>query len=196
MIPPTTQAIIFDCDGTLADTMPAHYEAWVATLARYGFVLDEDRFYSLGGWPTEKIIDLLADEAGRTVEALVIANEKEAAFQERMHLIEAIEPVAEVVRQHHGKLPLAVATGAFRSIAEATLEQIGLHEKFHTIVSCEDVKRHKPEPDVFLEAARRLGVDPKHCVVFEDTDPGVQAAQAAGMHCIDVRTLYTPRRVT
>jgi beta-phosphoglucomutase family hydrolase len=190
------KAIIFDCDGTLADTMPAHYEAWTTILARYELELDEDRFYSLGGWPTEKIVALLAKETGRALSIAAVAQEKEVAFQASLHHVQPIEKVVAVVREHHGKLPLAVATGAFRTIAEKTLTQIGLVGVFDTLVSCEDVTRHKPEPDVFLEAARRLGIAPADCLVYEDTDPGIEAARRAGMKAVDVRSFYTPRRVT
>jgi beta-phosphoglucomutase family hydrolase len=193
---PSFKAIIFDCDGTLADTMPAHYEAWTTVLTRHQFELDEDRFYSLGGWPTEKIVALLASEAGRTVDVVSMTHEKETIFQESIHLVQPIAQVVSVVREHHGKLPLAVATGAFRTIAEKTLTQIGLVGVFDTLVSCEDVTRHKPEPDVFLEAARRLGIAPADCLVYEDTDPGIEAARRAGMKAVDVRSFYTPRRVT
>ena len=190
------KAIIFDCDGTLADTMPVHFEAWSLVAQRYEFAFDEDRFYSLGGWPTEKIITLLAEEAGKTVDVLAVAHEKEAAYQERLQQVRPIESVVAVVREHHGKLPLAVATGAFRSICELTLAHIGLKGMFDTLVSCEDVTRHKPEPDVFLEAARRLNMSPRDCLVYEDTDPGVEAARRAGMKIVDVRSFFTPRRVT
>jgi HAD superfamily hydrolase (TIGR01509 family) len=101
-----------------------------------------------------------------------------------------------VVRQHHQRLPLAVATGATREVCLRILRAIGIHDCFQAIVSCEDVTRHKPAPDIFLEAARRLGVAPKECQVYEDTDPGVEAARRAGMQVVDVRTLHTPRRVT
>ena len=109
------KAIIFDCDGTLADTMPAHFEAWTTVLIRHGMRMEEDRFYSMGGWPTEKIISLLADENGLTVDVPAIAIEKESVFQETLHHVQPIEQVVSVVYEHYGKLPLAVATGAFRS---------------------------------------------------------------------------------
>jgi beta-phosphoglucomutase-like phosphatase (HAD superfamily) len=104
--------------------------------------------------------------------------------------------VVEVVRRERGRLPLAVATGAVRPICERILRQIGVPDLFDTIVSSEDVHRHKPAPDIFLEAARRLNVEPRHCRVYEDTDPGIAAAQSAGMDYVDVRNLHTPRRVT
>lgn len=190
------RGIIFDCDGTLADTMPIHYEAWRDTLSRYHLELSEDRFYALGGWPTRAIIQLLAQETGRTLDVDEIADFKETAFQDRLDEVEAIEPVVSVVREFRGKLPLAVATGAVRPILLRILNHIGLADAFQTSVCSEDVPRHKPHPDVFLEAARRLSVEPHYCRVYEDTDPGVEAARRAGMHYVDVRTFFTPRRVT
>jgi beta-phosphoglucomutase family hydrolase len=190
------KGIIFDCDGTLADTMPSHYEAWAATNLRHGLEMSEDRFYALGGWPTAKVAELLIREAGKTIDVAQVAHEKEAMFEEFIHLVRAIEPVADVVRQYRGKLPLAVATGATLDICQKVLKQTGLWDLFDAVVSCEDVPRHKPHPDIFLEAARRLGVEPQFCRVYEDTDPGVEAARRAGMDVVDVRTFYTPRRVT
>ncbi len=188
--------IIFDCDGTLADTMPSHYEAWMAILNRYQLQMSEDRFYALGGWPTMRVAELLISESGRTIDAERLSHEKESLFTEMLHLVRPIEPVVEVARQHRGKLPMAVATGAVRPICETILRQIGVPDLFDTIVSSEDVARHKPAPDVFLEAARRLNVEPRRCRVYEDTDPGIEAARQAGMEYIDVRDFYTPRRVT
>ncbi|HEX3725185.1 MAG TPA: beta-phosphoglucomutase family hydrolase [Pirellulales bacterium] len=188
--------IIFDCDGTLADTMPAHYEAWAAVLERYELAMSEDRFYELGGWPTLRVAELLARESGRTIDLQRLADEKESLFHESLHEVRPIEPVVRVVREFQGRLPLAVATGAVRSVCERILDHIGLAAVFETIVSSEDVEHHKPSPDIFLEAARRLGVAPARCRVYEDSDPGIEAARRAGMEYIDVRDFYTPRRVT
>jgi len=190
------RGIIFDLDGTLADTMPAHYEAWQAILRQYALDMSEDRFYALGGWPTKKVAELLIAEAGRAIDSERLSHEKESLFEESLHLVEPIGPVTDVVRQHHGRLKLAVATGATRPIAVRILRQIAMHECFDTIVSSEDVPRHKPEPDVFLEAARRIDVEPRFCLVYEDTNPGLEAARRAGMRHVDVRQFYTPRRVT
>ena len=190
-------AIIFDCDGTLADTMPVHYEAWQATLRRHPQLeLSEDRFYELGGWPTLKICELLKRETGLPFDPVALAREKEADFERRLDHVQAIEPVVAVVREQRGKLPLAVATGGTRQVCETILRHIGLTGWFNTLVCAEDVPRHKPDPDIFLEAARRLAVAPPHCRVYEDTDPGLEAARRAGMESIDVRTFYTPRRIT
>src|SRR6476620_4194883 len=124
------RGIIFDCDGTLADTMPSHYEAWITILHRYDLEMSEDRFYALGGWPTLRVAELLIAESGRAVDAEQLSREKESLFHESLHLVRPIEPVVEVVRRHRGRLPLAVATGAVRPICERILHQIGLPDWF------------------------------------------------------------------
>lgn len=183
------RGIIFDCDGTLVDSMPPHYVAWVATLKRYGLELSEERFYALGGWPTQRVAELVISESGKPLDAILISHEKEAAFRDAIHLVRPIEPVVSVVKEHWGKIPLAVATGGVRHICEQLLRQAELFEYFQAIVTCEEVRRHKPAPDVFLEAARRIQVEPRHCLVYEDTDPGIEAARSAGMSFVDVREL-------
>ncbi len=190
------RGIIFDLDGTLADTMPSHYEAWHIILERYGLEMSEDRFYALGGWPTKKVADLLIGEAGRDIDAMKLSIEKEALFAETLHLVRPVEPVTKVAQEHRGRLPLAVATGATSEICEQILDHLTIRDWFDAVVSADEVDHHKPNPDVFLEAARRLGVEPRFCLVYEDTDPGLEAARRAGMAHVDVRRFYTPRRVT
>ncbi|QEL20239.1 HAD family hydrolase [Limnoglobus roseus] len=188
---PGTQALIFDCDGTLADTMPIHFRAWTAMLTRHGIAFTEKRFYELGGMPTNRIIRLLSEETGvpvGDVEAMVLA--KEGHFLELLHEVTAVEAVLRIADAYRGKLPMAVASGGYRDVVRQTLDAIGVRDWFATIVCAEDTARHKPEPDVFLEAARRLGVEPTACVVFEDTDIGLEAARRAGMMSVDVRGWY------
>ena len=182
-------ALIFDCDGTLADTMPAHYIAWVTTLNRHGIEFPEDRFYALGGWKTQRIIELLGGEQGVTVDADAVAHEKEQAFYEHLHAVRPVEPVRLIAQAHRGRMPLAVATGSVRDSVERILRQIEMHDWFDAVVSADDVTGHKPEPDTYLEAARRLGVDPARCLAYEDADPGIESARAAGMNVVDVRDL-------
>jgi beta-phosphoglucomutase-like phosphatase (HAD superfamily) len=196
MIPDHVRALIFDCDGTLADTMPAHFRAWAAATAEYGLDFPEDRFYALGGMPSRRIVELLAREQGVVVDIDVVAAEKERLFLEWLPTVGPIGPVCEVARDRHGRMPMAVASGGYRKIVTATLRQLGIAELFLTVVTAEDTPRHKPDPDVFLEAARRIDADPAECLVFEDTDIGLEAARRAGMAMFDVRTVYTPRRVT
>jgi beta-phosphoglucomutase family hydrolase len=187
--PPTgTIALIFDCDGTLADTMPAHYKAWTAMLDKYGIPFPEPRFYAMGGMPTASIIRVLAKDAGvnvTDVEGMV--REKEQAFLGQLDAVKVIEPVLAIATAYRGKLPIAVASGGYRDTVTRTLERLSIRDWFDAMVVAEDTLRHKPEPDVFLEAAHRLGVAASGCVVFEDTDIGLEAAHRAGMKRVDVR---------
>jgi beta-phosphoglucomutase-like phosphatase (HAD superfamily) len=187
MSPP--EALIFDCDGTLADTMPAHYRAWVDVLATQDIPFPEPRFYALGGTPTREIVRILAADAGKTVDIPAVVRAKEEAFLVGIANVVPIEPIVAIARAARGKLPMAVASGGQRRIVERTLAQIGVLEWFGALVTAEDTVRHKPDPDLFLEAARRLGVPPEICTVYEDADLGVEAARRAGMKCVDVRVL-------
>ena len=189
-------AILFDCDGTLADTMPAHYRAWLHVTKHHGILFDEDRFYSLGGRPTRDILATLANEASIEIDLEHASEMKEAAFLEQVKYVKAIDPVIAALRRAHGHLPVAVVTGGYRDVCEKILLQIGIREFFDCIVASEDTNRHKPDPDPFLEAARRLGVAPEGCLVWEDSDLGIEAARQAGMSWIDVRSFHQPQRLT
>lgn len=195
--PAGTAALIFDCDGTLADTMPVHYQAWVKVLAGVGIPFGEARFYQLGGVPTAKIIRILSQETGvpltdQQIEGITVA--KEEHFLDMLDTVTVIEPVKVIAERHRGKLPMAVASGGYREVVARTVRFVGMADWFDAMVCAEDVTRHKPEPDVFLEAARRLNVaDPARCVVFEDTDIGLEAARRAGMTGVDVRNWIPPR---
>jgi beta-phosphoglucomutase-like phosphatase (HAD superfamily) len=182
-------ALIFDCDGTLADTMPAHYRAWLEILRPYGIPFPEDRFYSLGGMPTDKILEKLFAEADKVPDLALLTRRKEEAFVGQIAEIRPIEKVVAVARQGRGRVPMAVASGGHRALVEMTLRHIAILDWFPVIVAAEDTVKHKPEPDVFLEAARRLEVSPSVCTVYEDTDLGIEAARRAGMLWVDVRTM-------
>jgi HAD superfamily hydrolase (TIGR01509 family) len=187
--PGLPRGLIFDCDGTLADTMPAHYVAWTTMLTRHGIPFPETRFYELGGVPTAQIIRILSKEYGVPVRDVnVMVWEKEAAFLESIHAVRPLEKVVAVANAYRNKLPIAVASGGYRDTITRTLDALGIRDWFQAMVVAEDTARHKPEPDVFLEAARRLDVPPEFCVVFEDTDIGLLAAKRAGMASVDVRT--------
>jgi beta-phosphoglucomutase-like phosphatase (HAD superfamily) len=186
--PPGTRALIFDCDGTLADTMPIHFKAWTAMLGRHGFAFPEKRFYELGGVPTKQIIRILSEEQGVPIGDLdAMVREKEDLFLTMIDQIQPVPAVYDIGRDHRHVFPMAVASGGYRDVVERTLKFIGVNEWFQVVVCAEDTQRHKPEPDVFLEAARRMWVNPLACVVFEDTDIGLEAARRAGMHGVDVR---------
>ena len=187
---------IFDCDGTLTDSMPLHYIAWHKTMQRHGIHFSEDRFYELAGVPTDKIIQLLAAEQSVQVDPALASQEKEQVFLESIEQLSPIEPVVAKVKSVVTRYPVGVASGGTREAVLAQLRQIKLHDLFPVIVTAEDTERHKPEPDVFLEAARRMQVNPSACCVYEDSDLGIQAAEAAGMQWVDVRTFHSPRRIT
>lgn len=183
------QGIIFDCDGTLADTMPLHWRAWQVIAARHRFNLQEERFYALGGVPSRDILKMLSIEQGIPLDHLAVAREKEAEYLPLIAQVEPINTVVGIARENAGKIPLAVASGGTRRIIEQVLEHLGIRSLFEAIVTSEDVINQKPAPDIFLEAARRINVAPKFCRAFEDTDLGMQAIRAAGMEAIDVREL-------
>lgn len=182
------QALIFDCDGTLAHTMPVHWEAWQEVTQRHGLYFPEDRFYSLGGVPTRDIVRMLAAEQGRAdIDPLGFAKEKEEAYFARFHRIGPVPEVVSIAAENRGRLPMAVASGGSRHAIHRVLLHLGILEWFQAVVTNEDVVNQKPAPDIFLEAARRLGVPPEMCRAYEDTDLGMQAIRAAGMDAIDIR---------
>lgn len=182
------QALIFDCDGTLAHTMPLHWQAWREVTTRYGLLFPEDQFYSLGGVPTRDIVRQLAREQGRPdIDPLAFAHEKESAYFNHLHLVGPVEEVVSVARAHRGVLPMAVASGGSKGAITRVLSHLGILDWFQAVVTNEDVVHQKPAPDIFLEAARRLGVAPQRCRAYEDTDLGMQAIRSAGMDAVDVR---------
>ena len=189
-------ALLFDCDGTLADTMPAHYRAWLCVTDHHGLTFDEDRFYSMGGRPTRDIVATLAREAGLEIDIYAAAEMKEAAFLAEVGFVEPVDPVIEVIHRCRGRVPMAVVTGGYRHVCRQILQQLGIEDCFDLIVASEDTAKHKPYPDPYLEAARQLGVMPQGCVVWEDSDLGIEAARRAGMQWVDVRAFHQPARVT
>jgi HAD superfamily hydrolase (TIGR01509 family) len=177
-------AYIFDCDGTLADTMPTHYKAWLGALGKFAGSFPEAMFYELGGTPTARIVEILNERHGHSLPVDETVAHKEALFLEMSHEVAAIEPVVALARKYHGQKPLAVASGGHRRIVMNTLRALGIVELFQAIVCSEDYQRGKPSPDPFLEAALRLDVAPERCLVFEDTATGIAAATAAGMQSV------------
>jgi len=189
------KGIIFDCDGTLADTMPLHWRAWQAITARHRIEFPEDRFYALGGVPSRDILKMLSLEQGVPLDHLEVAREKETEYLPLISQVEPINAVVGIARENYGKIPLAVASGGTKSIIELVLEHLGIRQLFTAIVTSEDVVNQKPAPDIFLEAARRIGVRPEFCRAYEDTDLGMQAIRAAGMEAVDVRTMVLGEKV-
>lgn len=189
-IPAHVRGLVFDCDGTIADSMPLHYEAWVAALNEHRVEFSEAMFYELAGVPTARIIEILNERHGHAMPVQQTADFKESLYQQLIPHVVPIEPVVALVQQYAGRLPMAVATGGTQAIVRKTLGLLGLIEYFQAIVTADDVKHGKPAPDIFLESARRLGVPPESCYAFEDADLGLQAARAAGMTAIDIRPMH------
>lgn len=181
--------LIFDMDGTLADTMPTHLIAWSQSMAEHDLVLSEDRFYALGGVPANKIIAMLAKEQGKVVDPDAIADAKEALFLELLKDVEPVVPVKAIADFHREYIPMAVATGSPKWVAERILKALGIRDWFGAVVGAECVPNSKPAPDVYLKAAELIGVDPKRCHAFEDTQLGIEAARNAGMAVVDIHTL-------
>lgn len=189
VVPEHIRGLVFDCDGTIAHTMPLHYQAWTRALGEHGVDFPEALFYEFGGMPTDVIIQTLNERHGYTMPVMETAHRKEDLFEAMIPQVTPIEPVVRLIRANIGRLPMAVATGGWRRIAEKTLAAMDVLQHLQAIVCAEDVRHGKPAPDIFLEAARRIGIDAKDCMAFEDANLGVQSATAAGMLVFDVRTL-------
>jgi beta-phosphoglucomutase family hydrolase len=181
--------LIFDMDGTLADTMPTHFVAWSRSMREHGIEFSEERFYALGGVPAPVIINMLAAEQGKTVDAHTVAEAKEALFLDLLGEVQPIMPVRAIAEFHREHIPMAVATGSPRWVAEKILKTLGIRDWFGAVVGAEDVENPKPAPDTYLKAAELIGVDPRRCHAFEDTALGMEAARNAGMVVVDINTL-------
>lgn len=195
-IAPHVQGLLFDCDGTLVDSMPLHMEAWSHAFTRAGHDCPLAFIDRLKGMDEEAIVALYNDRHGAFLDPATLVGEKHRYFFERLHQIHIIEPVVRLVREHAGRLPLAVVSGGRRRTVEAELEATGLISFFPVRLTADDGLPPKPAPDLFLEAARRIGVAPSACHVFEDGDLGLEAAQKAGMTATDVRPLLVSIDVT
>lgn len=190
------RAYLFDCDGTIADSMPLHYKAWKKALAEYGCTYDEDLFYSWGGKPVRKIIADLNEMQGLNMPVDTLAERKEGYYHAQLHELQSIPEVVEHIEAQHGRIPFAVVSGSRRASVIGSLTALNLLDKFDVLVCAEDYKHGKPAPDGFLLAAQKLGVPPEHCLVFEDTDLGIQAATAAGMKSVLVAQKRNPQQPT
>ncbi|ALR17883.1 beta-phosphoglucomutase family hydrolase [Vibrio natriegens] len=180
------QGFIFDMDGTLLDTMPAHLAAWQATADRFEFPFCQDWFHSLGGMPSFKIVIELNNRHGLSLDPKQVSKFKMETFA-AMELHGEIIPCTNVVlEEYRGFKKIAVGTGSQRDSAMRLLSHAGLLDKLDTVVTATDVENHKPFPDTFLMAAEQLGLDASGCLVFEDTELGKRAAHAAGMDCVMV----------
>lgn len=177
-------AFIFDCDGTLADTMGLHYQAWLEEVRSRGGEFPEDLFYSLGGVPAPGVVEFLNHRYHLSMPVEETAARKEARFEHLIPQVKPIQPVVDFMLSKSGRYPLAVGSGGMQPLVVATLEALGIRQHFQAIVTYEDVTHPKPAPDTYLLAAQLLGVTPARCLVFEDTPLGLQCAKNAGMQCV------------
>jgi len=180
------RAYLFDCDGTIADSMPLHYVAWKSALGEWQCEFEEELFYSWGGKPASEIISELNELQGLKMPVEAVAERKERLYFEMLPQLKVVPEVLEHIEDQEGRIPYAVVSGSRRDSVTASLSVLGLLDKFETIVSAGDYAKSKPHPEPFLLAAARLGVAPEDCLVFEDTEMGIQAATAAGMASVRV----------
>ena len=189
-LPCNYKALIFDLDGTLANTMPVHYKACQIVCNKYGFNFPEDFFYDQAGKPTLEVFKLLIKKLDKNLDATALATEKETVFLSLIHEVEPLSLITDVAVLNKGKVPMAIGSGSQRKSVDLTLEAIGMSNYFDVVVSCDDVNKFKPHPETFLKAAAQMNVSPKDCIVFEDGDLGIEAAKTAGMVVIDIRQFY------
>lgn len=180
------EAFLFDFDGTVADTMPVHLNAWNKALAVHGLTLSSQQHMEWAGRPTREILKLLSEKHGILLPVEEFLKEKEVHYMGSLADVKGIVPVVDLIRASHGKIPMAVVSGSRRKPIETTLTQLKMNQFFELLVGAEDYIHGKPAPDCFLQAANLLKVRPEDCLVFEDAELGIQAAHAAGMDCLKV----------
>ncbi|MCX7983673.1 MAG: HAD family phosphatase [Bacteroidetes bacterium] len=186
-VPSDCQGLIFDCDGTLVDSMPLHTAAWKHVLSLSGVPYDDEFFLLRKGMKETELIDEYNNHFGTALKSVEIVRLKHLYVLNHIHMITPINAVVAIAKEYRSKLPMAVASGGVREIVEKELMILGILSWFRVIVTADDSVKPKPAPDIFLEAARRMNVQPHQCLVFEDGDLGLAAAERAGMRWVDVR---------
>src|SRR5580698_1648108 len=190
------KAYLFDCDGTIADSMPLHYVAWKKALGEWNCEFEEELFYAWGGMPVAEIISTLNKNHGLSMPVEVVARRKESLYFELLPQLKAVPEVLEHIEAEHGRTPFAVVSGSTRESVTASLVSLNLLDRFDALVCAGDYAKSKPDPEAFLLAAARLGVKAEACLVFEDTEMGIQAAQAAGMASVKVPASWERTQIT
>jgi HAD superfamily hydrolase (TIGR01509 family) len=180
------KAYLFDCDGTIVDSMPLHYVAWKRVLGEWNCEFSEELFYAWGGMPVAEIVATLNERNGLTMPVEEVQRRKEALYFDILPELRAVPEVMEHIEFSHGHIPFAVVSGSTRDSVTRSLTALGVLDKFETLVCAGDYTKSKPDPEPFLIAAKRLGVAPEDCLVFEDTEMGIQSATAAGMASVKI----------
>jgi beta-phosphoglucomutase family hydrolase len=186
--PGSFKAYLFDCDGTIADSMPLHYIAWKRALGEWNCEFSKELFYAWGGMSVAEIISALNRERDLKMPVQQVSHRKEELYFENLDQLKAVPEVMEHIEASYGRIPFAVVSGSTRDSVTRSLNALKILDRFETLVCAGDYQKSKPDPEPFLLAAERLGVAPQDCVVFEDSDMGIQAATAAGMASVKVPT--------
>lgn len=186
-IDPKAKGLIFDLDGTLANSLPVHMECWDVVCDTFGYHFSKETMLEMTGMPTIKFAEYVKEQSGCSFMPEEIAKMKQVEFFKRVEQISLFDPIFSLVLKYHKKIPMSIGTGGSRKSVELMLDWLGIRDYFDYIVTANDVVNHKPDPDTFLECARLMGIEPQFCQVFEDGDMGIRAAQTAGMMVTDVR---------
>lgn len=187
---PGIKALIFDLDGTLADTMPVHFLAYKNILTEYGIDFSPDLFASMAGIPAVGTIHKINELFGTKMNAEEVGFLKEREYEKIMHKMKPVEPVVNLMKEYYRRMPMSVGTGGYHRLAWKTMEMLGLDNYIDILVANEEIKHPKPHPETFLKCAEKMGVAPEFCQVFEDGELGMQAARAAGMQATLVTDFY------
>ena len=189
-VPAHIKGLIFDMDGTLINSLPAHYEAWSEACSLYGVAFSFDFFAALTGRPVLELSKDIITTFNMNISPIRLVEMKEQFIEKNLNKIELIRPVMQIIEACNGKLPMAVGTGASKKTATRLLSETGIINQFESIITSDDVEHYKPHPDTFLKAAQAINIAPEACLVFEDGQLGIEAALAAGMDVIDVKPFY------
>jgi beta-phosphoglucomutase family hydrolase len=194
IIPSHIKGLIFDIDGTIADTMPLHFKATQRVAQEFDFTFELNQFTQLDGIPTEKVFEMVLKEQQKNdLDITLVTEKKEKYYTELLESVKPIDITFNLIKQEYNHRAMSMGTGASRDIALKNILKCGFELYIPHLVTADDVQKHKPHPDTFLKCAELMGLTPTECLVFEDAVPGFQAAQAAGMSYINVLEYFTPQ---
>jgi len=181
------QAFLYDCDGTLADTMPGHKQTYVRLAADDGVLIDEAIVDEFAGLPVAKVVEEINKRYNSSFDPVLFARQREELFiNEYIEKTQPVDYVVNHLKAHVGKVKIGVVSGSPRETVEKTLRILGIADIPEVLVCAGETPHGKPFPDPFLAAAEKLGVAPEHCLVFEDGEAGTKSAEAAGMRWIRI----------